>query len=107
MILVTGGAGYIGSHTCLELLNAGYHVLVVDNLCNSNVIALQRVQALSNKNLTFVKADLCDKEVLEQLFSAHTIDAVIHFAGLKAVGESVNIPIQYYANNITGTLNLL
>jgi len=106
-IMVTGGAGYIGSHTCLELLNAGYQVIVVDNLSNSKITSLQRVQALTDKQLTFIQADLRHKPALEQVFAEHAIDAVIHFAGLKAVGESVSIPIDYYQNNITGTINLL
>ncbi len=106
-ILVTGGAGYIGSHTCLELLNADYQVVVVDNLCNSMVTSLERVQELTGKQLTFIEADLRDKQALERVFTALSIDAVIHFAGLKAVGESVSIPIDYYQNNISGTINLL
>ncbi|MEE9447168.1 MAG: UDP-glucose 4-epimerase GalE [Arenicellales bacterium] len=106
-ILVTGGAGYIGSHTCLELLNAGYEVIVVDNLSNSKFIALERVQTLTGKTLSFIQADLLDKSALQAVFDDHAIDAVIHFAGLKAVGESVEIPLAYYQNNIGGTLNLL
>ena len=106
-ILVTGGAGYIGSHTCLELLNADYQVVVVDNLCNSMVTSLERVQELTGKQLAFIEADLRDKQALERIFTVHNIDAVIHFAGLKAVGESVSIPIDYYQNNIGGTINLL
>ena len=106
-ILVTGGAGYIGSHTCLELLNSDYQVVVVDNLCNSMDTSLQRVQELTGKQLTFIEADLRDKQALERIFSGYSIDAVIHFAGLKAVGESVSIPIDYYQNNIGGTINLL
>lgn len=106
-ILVTGGAGYIGSHTCLELLNAGYRVIVVDNLSNSKITSLERVQALTSKMVTFIQADLRDKAALEGIFAGHNIDAVIHFAGLKAVGESVTIPIDYYQNNIAGTINLL
>jgi len=84
-IMVTGGAGYIGSHTCLELLNAGYQVIVVDNLSNSKITSLQRVQELTDKKLTFIQADLRHKPALEQVFTEHSIDAVIHFAGLKAV----------------------
>ena len=106
-ILVTGGAGYIGSHTCVELLNTGYEVVVLDNLSNSSEIALERVQHITGKTLDFVNADLLDKAAVDALFQAHTIDAVIHFAGLKAVGESVAQPLRYYNNNITGTLNLL
>ncbi|MCU7960848.1 MAG: UDP-glucose 4-epimerase GalE [gamma proteobacterium symbiont of Bathyaustriella thionipta] len=106
-ILVTGGAGYIGSHTCLELLNAGYDVLVVDNLSNSQQESLLRVQALSGKSLTFYEIDLRDESALSAVFQQHDIDAVIHFAGLKAVGESTQIPLSYYHNNISGTLTLL
>ncbi len=106
-ILVTGGAGYIGSHTCLELLNADYQVVVVDNLCNSMIASLDRVQELTGKQLTFIEADLRDKQALQRVFTEYSIDAVIHFAGLKAVGESVSIPIDYYQNNIGGTINLL
>ena len=105
-ILVTGGAGYIGSHTCLELLNQGHEVVVADNLCNSCEEALNRVKELTRKDLTFYKVDLLDKEGLDQMFDQEKIDAVIHFAGLKAVGESVAKPLEYYHNNITGTLNL-
>lgn len=105
-ILVTGGAGYIGSHTCLELLNAGYEVVVVDNLANSKVEALRRVQALTGKSLTFHQVDLLDVAALHDVFAAYPIEAVIHFAGLKAVGESVAQPLRYYHNNVTGTLNL-
>ncbi|MCP4996708.1 MAG: UDP-glucose 4-epimerase GalE [Gammaproteobacteria bacterium] len=106
-ILITGGAGYIGSHTSLELLNAGYEVVVVDNLSNSKETSLQRVQNLTGKSLTFIKADLLDRPAVEKIFRDHRIDAVIHFAGLKAVGESTEIPISYYQNNVAGTLNLL
>ena len=105
-ILVTGGAGYIGSHTCLELLQAGYDVTVVDNLSNSKEEALLRVQELAGKTITFYPVDLLDRMALEAVFSAHPIDSVIHFAGLKAVGELVSIPLHYYHNNITSTLNL-
>jgi UDP-glucose 4-epimerase len=105
-ILVTGGAGYIGSHTCLELLRAGYDVVVVDNLSNSKVEPLKRVQALAGKSLQFERIDLLDKPALDQLFAQRDIAAVIHFAGLKAVGESVAQPLRYYQNNIAGTLNL-
>jgi UDP-glucose 4-epimerase len=105
-ILVTGGAGYIGSHTSLELLNAGYDVVVVDNLINSKIESLRRVQELTGRNLTFHQVDLLDKPALEAVFDQAPVDAVIHFAGLKAVGESVSIPLRYYHNNITGTLIL-
>lgn len=105
-VLVTGGAGYIGSHTCLELLRAGHEVIVVDNLSNSKEESLRRVQELAGTPLTFHRVDLLDVEALDAVFAAAPIDAVIHFAGLKAVGESVKIPLRYYHNNITGTLNL-
>jgi UDP-glucose 4-epimerase len=105
-ILVTGGAGYIGSHTCVELLNAGYEVVVVDNLVNSCEESLNRVRELTGKDLTFYKVNLLDREALEAVFEKEIIDAVIHFAGLKAVGESVVKPLEYYHNNITGTLIL-
>ena len=105
-ILVTGGAGYIGSHACVELLNAGYDVTVVDNLSNSKEESLERVQAITGKMLKFHQIDLLDKDALNRIFEQTNIDAVIHFAGLKAVGESVSIPLRYYHNNITGTLNL-
>ena len=106
-ILVTGGAGYIGSHTCVELLGAGYDVVVIDNLSNSKFTSLERVQEITRKKLHFVKGDLRNKQELEDLFRDHKIGSVIHFAGLKAVGESVAMPLAYYQNNITGTLNLL
>lgn len=105
-ILVTGGAGYIGSHTCVELLNAGDEVIVVDNLANSKMESLNRVEEITGKKLKFYQVDLLDKEKLEVVFKENEIDAVIHFAGLKAVGESVSMPLQYYHNNITGTLIL-
>ena len=106
-ILVTGGAGFIGSHTCVELLNAGYEVTVIDNLYNSSEKAIERVQEITGKTLEFVEGDILDKACLDKIFSAHQIDAVIHFAGLKAVGESVRMPVEYYSNNITGTLTLV
>lgn len=105
-ILVTGGAGYIGSHACIELLNAGYEVVVLDNLSNSKEESLRRVQEITGKTLEFHLADLLDKPAIDRIFDRAQIDAVIHFAGLKAVGESVSIPLRYYHNNITGTLNL-
>ena len=105
-ILVTGGAGYIGSHTCVELLNAGYEVVVVDNLCNSCKESLARVEEITGKKTTFYEADLLDREALNAVFDQEKIDAVIHIAGLKAVGESVSKPLEYYHNNITGTLIL-
>lgn len=106
-ILVTGGAGYIGSHTCLELLIDGWEVVVADNLSNSSEESLKRVTKITQKPIDFHHMDLLDKPDLEKLFKHHSIDAVIHFAGLKAVGESVEIPLSYYRNNLTGTLNLL
>ncbi len=106
-ILVTGGAGYIGSHTVLELLNENYKVIILDNLSNSSRESLNRVKEITGKDLTFYKADLLNYDALENIFNRHTFDTVIHFAGLKAVGESVEIPIDYYDNNITGTLNLI
>ena len=106
-ILVTGGAGYIGSHTVIELQNAGYDVVDMDNLSNSSEVALERVQEITGKPLTFYKADILDREATEKIFSNEKIEAVIHFAGLKAVGESVQKPWEYYNNNITGTLILL
>jgi len=105
-ILVTGGAGYIGSHTCVELLNAGYEIVVVDNLSNSKEESLRRVQQLTGKTLIFHQVDLLDYQALDGVFASYPIGAVIHFAGLKAVGESVSIPLRYYHNNITGTLIL-
>lgn len=106
-ILVTGGAGYIGSHTCVELLQVGYQVVVVDNLSNSKVESLTRVQELSGKRLEFYQVDLLDQAALEAVFRARAVDAVIHFAGFKAVGESVVMPLRYYHNNVSGTLILL
>lgn len=106
-ILVTGGAGYIGSHTCVELLNAGYDIVVLDNLCNSSEKSLNVVKEITGKDFPFYKVDLLDYDAVEKVFEENKIDAVIHFAGLKAVGESVSIPITYYHNNITGTLNLV
>ncbi len=105
-ILVTGGAGYIGSHTCLELLEAGFGVVVIDNLCNSNPKSLERVQALTGKTLKFYEGDVRDEGLLRRIFSENEISAVIHFAGLKAVGESVSIPWKYYDNNLNSTLVL-
>ncbi|HKL86628.1 MAG TPA: UDP-glucose 4-epimerase GalE [Treponemataceae bacterium] len=105
-ILVTGGAGYIGSHTCVELLNRGHEVVIVDNLCNSSEEAVRRVEKITGKKITFYKADILDKEALHTIFKENKIDSVIHFAGLKAVGESVKKPLEYYHNNICGTLVL-
>ena len=105
-ILVTGGAGYIGSHTCVELLDAGYEVVIVDNLYNSSTEAVKRVKEITGKDVTFYEADLLDRDTIDAIFSKHEIESVIHFAGYKAVGESVAKPIEYYHNNITGTLML-
>ena len=106
-ILVTGGAGYIGSHTCIELLNENYDVVVLDNFSNSSEESLSRIQEITGKSLDFYKADLLNEHEIDAVFNDHKIDAVIHFAGLKAVGESVSIPLKYFSNNIIGTLNLL
>nr|MEE4266486.1 UDP-glucose 4-epimerase GalE [Candidatus Krumholzibacteria bacterium] len=106
-ILVTGGAGYIGSHTCLELLKAGHQVVVVDNLDNSSEESLRRVQDLTGKSLEFHEVDICDGPALRAVFATRKFDAVVHFAGLKAVGESCEIPLRYYENNIFGTVELL
>lgn len=105
-VLVTGGAGYIGAHTCVELLAAGYEVAVVDNLCNSNVASLERVQRISRRALTFVEGDIRDGALLRRLLTLDRFEAVVHFAGLKAVGESVAVPLRYYQNNVGGTLSL-
>ncbi|WP_035345067.1 UDP-glucose 4-epimerase GalE [Halalkalibacter hemicellulosilyticus] len=106
MILVTGGAGYIGSHTCVELLEEGYDIIVVDNLSNSHREAIRRVERITGKTCAFKQVDLLDYEQLETVFEKYSIDAVIHFAGLKAVGESVEIPLHYYHQNVTGTIYL-
>ena len=106
MILVTGGAGFIGSHTCVELLNAGYEVVILDNFCNSKPEAVKRIEKITGKSVKLYEADMLDKDAVEKIFAENKIDAVIHFAGLKAVGESVSIPLTYYHNNITGTLIL-
>ncbi|MGB1192092.1 MAG: SDR family NAD(P)-dependent oxidoreductase, partial [Pseudomonadales bacterium] len=106
-ILVTGGAGYIGSHTCIELLEAGYEVVVVDNLSNSNTEALTRVKSITGKEIAFYQVDIRDRDKMNSVFSEHAFSAVIHFAGLKAVGESVAQPLKYYDNNIYGTQVLL
>ena len=106
-ILVTGGSGYIGSHTVLELLNKNYNVVVVDNLSNSSYESLRRVQKITGKTVTFYENDIRDTAALEKIFSEHIFDAVIHFAAFKAVGESCKLPLKYYENNISGTVNLL
>ena len=105
-ILVTGGAGYIGSHTVIELLNAGYEVVVLDNLVNSSKESLKRVEEITGKKVTFYEGDIADRELLKKMFEAENIDSCIHFAGLKAVGESVSKPLEYYSNNISGSLVL-
>jgi len=106
-VLVTGGAGYIGSHACVALMEAGYEVVVLDNLCNSSVVALQRLREICGTAPLFVQGDIRDRDCLDRIFQAHTIIAVLHFAGLKAVGESIDKPLEYYDNNVTGSLVLL
>lgn len=105
-ILVTGGAGYIGSHTCVELLKSNYEVIIVDDLSNSKEEVIDSIKRITNKDLKFYKGNVCDKELLEKIFMDNKIDAVIHFAGYKAVGESVEKPLEYYQNNIDSTINL-
>ena len=105
-ILVTGGAGYIGSHTCVKLLENGYNIVVVDNLCNSHENAIRRIKELAKKDFPFYKDDVCDEKRINAIFDENRIDCVIHFAGLKAVGESVRIPLEYYTNNLDSTLTL-
>ena len=105
-VLVTGGAGYIGSHTCVELLESGYGVVVIDNLCNSNPESLRRVQEITGKTLKFYEGDVRDEALLHKIFAENEIGCVIHFAGLKAVGESVAMPWEYYDNNLNTTLVL-
>ena len=107
LILVTGGAGYIGSHTCLELLNQGHKVVIIDNFTNSHPEAIKRVEKLTNKSIVLINGDVRNKDDLEKVFKLYKFDAVIHFAGLKAVGESVVNPIKYYENNLSGSLNLI
>lgn len=105
-ILVTGGAGYIGSHTCAELLEAGYDVVAVDNLCNSSPLSMEAVKKLTHKELKFYQGDVCSFETMDAIFKENPIDCVIHFAGLKAVGESIQIPLTYYQNNLNATITL-
>ena len=105
-ILVTGGAGYIGSHACVELLNSGYEVVILDNLSNSSPEAVNRIEKITEKKATFVEGDIRDRHILKKLFSQYSFDSVIHFAGLKAVGESCKIPLDYYENNVSGTVIL-
>ncbi|MCF0261673.1 MAG: UDP-glucose 4-epimerase GalE [Sphaerochaetaceae bacterium] len=106
MVLITGGAGFIGSHTCVELINAGYEVVVVDNLVNSHEESLNRVEKITGKRPVFYKANICDQEALSAIFDKHNIEAVIHFAGLKAVGESVEKPLEYFSNNLDASMVL-
>ena len=106
-ILLTGGAGYIGSHICVELANAGYNIVILDNLSNSSEESIHRVEKITGKKIAFYKVDLLDAEAVNEVFEKEKIDAVIHLAGLKAVGESVKKPLEYYHNNITGTLVLI
>ena len=106
-ILITGGAGYIGSHTCVEMLNAGKDIVVIDNLDNSSKESLKRVEAITGKKVKFYQDDVCDKKALRKIFKKHNIEAVIHFAGLKAVGESVKLPMKYYENNLVSTISLI
>lgn len=105
-ILITGGAGYIGSHAAVEFLKAGYDIVVLDNFSNSHVEAIERVKELAGKNFPFYNIDLVDKEAVDQLFAKYDFDSVVHFAGLKAVGESISMPLRYYENNVTGTIRL-
>ena len=105
-VLVTGGAGFIGSHTCVELLDAGYDIVVMDNFSNSKPASLERIKKITGKDFKFYETDLLDEKGMDKIFDENKIDAVVHFAGLKAVGESVQMPLEYYHNNITGTLIL-
>ena len=105
-VLVTGGLGFIGSHTVIELLDAGYDVVVIDNLSNSNQNVIEKIKTITGKSIDFYEKDVCDLDALEEIFSNHKIDAVIHFAGYKAVGESVKKPIMYFENNLVSTLHL-
>ena len=106
-VLVTGGMGYIGSHTCVQMIEAGLEPIILDNLCNSKEAVLERVETLAGTKPTFYQGDIRDREILDQVFSEHEISSVIHFAGLKAVGESVEKPLEYYDNNVHGTLMLV
>ena len=105
-ILVTGGAGYIGSHACVALLEAGYKIVVIDNLVNSSPLSMARVKAITRQDFAFIEGDICEARTLDALFKQYSIDAVMHFAGLKAVGESCSNPLLYYQNNVAGTLTL-
>ncbi len=106
-VFVTGGAGYIGSHTCVELLRAGYDVIIADDLSNASAEVPKRIETITGKAPVFYQINVCDRQALERIFSAHSIDAVIHFAGFKAVGESCAVPLRYYRNNLDSTLTLL
>src|SRR4051812_47728038 len=106
-VLLTGGTGYIGSHTGVQLLEQGHEVTLLDNLSNSSPLVLERIERITGKRPHFIEADLCDETALAAVFSNHSYDAVVHFAGLKAVGESVAQPLRYYRNNVGGTFNLL
>lgn len=105
-LLITGGTGYIGSHTIVELLALDKDIIIVDNLVNSSTLVLERIEKISNKSVTFIQADICDRQAMQQIFQQHNIEAVVHFAGLKAVGESSTIPLNYYHNNVTGSVTL-
>src|SRR5574344_1432285 len=105
-ILVTGGTGYIGSHTCVELLNEGYEVVIIDNLSNSKIDVVDKIKVITGKDVKFYEGDVCDKNILNKIFEENDINTVIHFAGYKAVGESVKKPIMYYENNLISTLSL-
>ena len=105
-VLVTGGAGYIGSHTCVQLLEAGYDIVVIDNLSNSKMEAVRRVKELTGKDFAFIKGDIRDSALLDEIFRKYDIESVVHFAGLKAVGESASVPLRYYHNNVTGSIML-
>ena len=106
-ILVTGGCGYIGSHTCVQLIQSGYTPIIIDNLCNSKVSVLDRIQKITGHSVNFYQGDVCDEALLAKIFTEHNIRAVIHFAGLKAVGESVHKPLEYYENNVYGSIVLM
>ena len=106
-ILITGGTGYIGSHTVVELLQQGKDIVIVDNLVNSSTLVLDRINKITGKSVTFIEADICDQQAMNTVFTEHDIEAVVHFAGLKAVGESSTIPLSYYQNNVAGTITLL
>ena len=106
-ILVTGGTGYIGSHTCVELLENGYNVIIIDNFSNSKRDVVDKIKEITKKDFKFYEGDCCDKDILNKIFDEDDIDAVIHFAGFKAVGESVKMPLMYYRNNLDSTITLL